>query len=169
MKIALDIDDVLADFMGAYKEFFNTNKYPNRLQSATITKNVQSLRKNKVFWTSLRVINKLNFEPELYCTKRVNSKRFTKEWLISNGFPNKPVYQVYNQSANKAERIKGRCDVLVDDSYFNVIKSMESGLPALLYTTPENQNYDFPYRINSLTYEEIERVYNKLINEIRPI
>lgn len=166
MRIALDIDDVLADFMGAYQERFNTRKFPKRLEPATITRNVQSMRKDRNFWTGLKVLNTLNFEPALYCTKRVNPKRFTKEWLISNGFPNKPVYQLYTQSGNKAERIIGRCDVLIDDSVRNVRQAIDYGLPALLYTTPENEGVEFPYRIYSLDIKEIEHVYNIQINAI---
>ena len=55
--------------------------------------------------------------------------------------------------------IKGRCDVLIDDSYYNVIQAIKYGLPALLYTTPENAHIEFPFRINSLDINEIERVY----------
>lgn len=167
MRIALDIDDVLADFMGAYKEYYHTDKFPNRLQSARITRNVQLLRKNKKFWTSLRVLNQLDFEPELYCTKRINPKRYTKQWLSSNGYPNKPVYQIYIQGFNKAERIKGKCDVLIDDSVRNVLQAINYGLPAILYSTPENEGFDYPYRITSLKYHEIERVYNELLNELK--
>ena len=38
LKIGLDIDDTLADFINSYKEYFNTNKYPSRLKEHNITK-----------------------------------------------------------------------------------------------------------------------------------
>ena len=41
MRIALDIDDVLARFMQAYCDRFETDKYPKRLESKIITRNVQ--------------------------------------------------------------------------------------------------------------------------------
>lgn len=164
MRIALDIDDVLAEFLEAYKVRFNTDKFPKRLQSANITKNVQKLRRDRAFWTGLKVKNRLNFIPELYCTKRVNLKSYTKEWLALNDFPNRPVYQMFYQSGNKATMIKGRCDVLIDDSVYNVTQAIEYGLPALLYTTSENEHVDFPYRIYSLELDEIERMYNLQVN-----
>lgn len=164
MRIALDIDDVLACFMEAYKVKFNTKRYPNRLRSAVITKNVNKLRLDRMFWTTLEVKNRLNFTPVLYCTKRINPKSYTKRWLEINHFPKCPVYQMFDQMGNKAVMIKGRCDVLIDDSIYNVQQSIAYGLPALLYTTPENKDYDFPYRINSLDIEEIERVYKLQIN-----
>lgn len=164
MRIALDIDDVLACFFEAYNERFQTDKYPKRLTSATITKNVRKLRLDKKFWTGLKVKNTLNFTPELYCTKRINPKTYTKEWLEINNFPKRPVYQMYHQSGNKAVMIKGRCDVLIDDSVYNVEQAIAYGLPALLYTTPENMYYEFPYRIYSLDIKEIENVYNQQVN-----
>lgn len=50
--------------------------------------------------------NRINFIPELYCTKRVCNKDYSKTWLRNNGYPNKPIYQVLYQRANKARYIK---------------------------------------------------------------
>ncbi len=157
LQIALDIDDVLADFLGSYFKKFRAPK-----NDFEITRNVYKIRKDKKFWEGLEVINRLDFEPHIYCTKRVNSKTYTKNWLRKNGFPDKPVYQMYHQRGNKADMIKGRCDVLIDDSFYNVGKALQSGLPALLLDRPHNNHIDTPYRINSLRYEEIENKYNDL-------
>ena len=117
LRIGLDIDDVLGDFMGWYKRRFECDKYPHRLKEHIITRNVQKiLRTDKSFWIGLPVISKPDFEPTLYCTKRVNPKKWTKLWLRLNNFPDKPVYQLFSQSGNKADLIKGRVDVFIDDS-----------------------------------------------------
>jgi hypothetical protein len=60
--------------------------------------------------------------------------------------------------------IKGRCDVLIDDSVSNVLKAMNSGLPAILMDDDYNQHSDYPYRIHSLDIDEITCVYEDLIN-----
>ena len=165
MRIALDIDDVLARFMQAYCDKFETDKYPKRLESKIITKNVhRKLMYDKGFWLSLEVKHRPNFVPELYCTKRVNPKEYTKKWLEINGFPKRPVYQMIYQKGNKATMIKGRCDVLIDDSVSNVLKAMASGLPAILMDDDYNQHSDYPYRIHSLDIAEITSVYEDLIN-----
>lgn len=160
LRIACDIDDCIADFLNPYYELYGKPKKGDY----EITRNVYKLRDNKNFWESLPVLETMDFEPHIYCTKRVNSKRYTKNWLLKNNFPVKPIYQLYNQKGNKATLIKGRCDVLVDDSYSNVIKAIESGLPALLLTRPHNINILTPYRINSLRYKEIEEKYNRFFN-----
>lgn len=155
IKIALDIDDTIAGFIQAYKK-----KFGDFSDSVKITRNVYKLRNNRKFWENLTVIDELDFEPHIYCTKRINSKTYTKNWLKNNNFPDKPIYQMYTQKGNKADLIKGRCDVLIDDSYYNVELAIQSGLPALLIDRPHNRHIKTPFRIYNLKYKEIERIYN---------
>lgn len=155
LKCGLDIDDVLADFMGTYLERFGEPKTDHE-----ITKNVQQvLIKDREFWTNLPVINTLNFVPALYCTKRVNSKSWTKAWLKKNNFPDKPVFQVICQMRNKADFVKGRVDVFIDDSVSNFIAMNLAGVPCLLYNKEYNQDWGPIGRIYSLDYDHIERAY----------
>ena len=53
-------------------------------------------------------------------------------------------------TVNKADLIKGKVDVFIDDSISNVIQMNKAGVPCLLYDRPHNQNYDFVGRIYSL-------------------
>ena len=47
-----------------------------------ITRNVNNiLIKEREFWLSLPVLRKPDFEPKLYCSCRVNNKRWTKQYL----------------------------------------------------------------------------------------
>lgn len=158
IRIGLDIDDVLADFMGTYLSKFGTPK-----SDYEITRNVANvLIKDREFWINLPVINYINFIPELYCTKRVNLKSWTKKWLFDNDFPNRPVYQVFYQGGNKADFIKGRVDVFIDDSVSNFIKMNLSGVPCLLLNKEYNQDWGPIGRIYSLDKDEIEDAYNLL-------
>ena len=161
LRIACDIDQVLADFESAYNKYYNTDM--SKENDYHITKNVYKLRHNKEFWTNLEVIDRPNFIPYIYATKRINLKSYTREWLLKNGFPDRPIYQTIYQYGNKADIIKGRCDVLVDDSVSNVVKCNESGVPALLIDRPHNRWFDSQYRIFNLNYSEIESAYNSII------
>lgn len=160
LRIALDIDDTISSFINSYKEYFPGEK---NMKDEVITKNVYKLRNNKKFWTELEVIDRPNFEPHIYATKRINPKSYTREWLIKNGFPNKPIYQTLTQGGNKADIIKGRCDVLIDDSPSNVYKCIKSGVPALLIDRPHNQYAGPLYRIYSLDIDEIMFGYKLLM------
>ena len=157
LKIALDIDDTIAGFYDSYETRFGKGNPSRR-----ITRHVYGLRTDKQFWENLSVIDRPDFEPHIYCTKRINSKVYTRNWLTKNGFIVKPIYQIYTQMANKADFIKGRCDILIDDSFYNVEKSIESGLPALLITRPHNKHIDTPYRVDTLKYKDIKNKYEEL-------
>lgn len=159
LRIALDIDDTLGGFFEAYKKKFNADNNPHVLEDHIITRNVYKLRTDRDFWLNIPKIDWINFEPEIYATKRINPKAWSRKWLIDNGFPDKPIYQMIYQKGNKADMIKGRCDVLIDDSVSNVHKCIESGLPALLIDRPHNQHAGPEYRIFSLDIDEIVEAY----------
>ena len=156
LRIALDLDDTIFDFFGEYQRVFPGEQ---NMVSKTITKNVYKLRDNKDFWSNLPLLERPNFEPEIYATKRINSKNYTRACLQKYGLPIKPIYQVYCQLSNKADIIKGKCDVLIDDSIFNVQQAIRAGLPALLIDRPHNQNGDPAFRIYKLDINEITDAY----------
>ena len=157
LRIACDIDQVLADFESAYNKYYNTDMSKENYYH--ITKNVYKLRHNKEFWTNLEVIDRPNFIPYIYATKRINLKSYTREWLLKNGFPDRPIYQTIYQYGNKADIIKGRCDVLIDDSVSNVYKCIKSGVPALLLDRPHNRHAGPEFRIYNLDIDEIIECY----------
>lgn len=161
LRIACDLDGVIADFESAYNRYFNTDI--SKESEFKITKNVRKLKYNKKFWTGIGVIERLSFEPHIYATKRINPKNYIKEWLEINGFPIKPIYQTTYQYGNKADIIKGRCDVLIDDSPENVYTCNKSGVPALLIDRPHNQHAGPMFRIYSLDIDEILDAYRILI------
>lgn len=158
LRIGLDIDDVLAGFFEMYKKTFTR---PRDLIDANITKNVRSLKYNKEFWLSLPKLRDIDFVPAIYCTKRINPKRITKDWLALNHYPERPVYQMYYQQGNKATMIKGRVDVFIDDSVSNFEKINASGIPCLLMDAPHNAYFETPFRIYTLTLAEIKEKYSE--------
>ena len=160
IRIALDLDDTIFDFLGAYQEVFPGER---NMISSNITKNVFKLKKDKRFWENLPLLEMPNFEPCIYATKRINSKVYTRNCLSRHGLPIKPIYQMVYQYGNKVTIIKGHCDVLVDDSAFNCYQALQVGFPAILITRPHNINSDYPYRINKLDLDEILTVYNQIL------
>lgn len=160
IRIALDLDDTIFDFLRAYQEVFPGER---NMISSNITKNVFKLKKDKRFWENLPLLEMPNFEPCIYATKRINSKVYTRNCLIRHGLPIKPIYQMVYQYGNKVNIIKGHCDVLIDDSAFNCYQALQVGFPAILITRPHNINSDYPYRINKLDLDEILTVYNQIL------
>lgn len=160
IRIALDLDDTIFDFLGAYQAMFPGER---NMIGSIITQNVISLRKDKKFWENLPLLEMPNFEPHIYATKRINSKIYTRNCLNRYGLPIKPIYQMESQMGNKVTIIKGHCDVLVDDSAFNCYQALNVGFPAILITRPHNIDSDYPYRINKLDIEEIIEVYKRIL------
>lgn len=160
IRIALDLDDTIFDFLGAYQEVFPGER---NMISSNITKNVFKLKKDKRFWENLPLLEMPNFEPCIYATKRINSKVYTRNCLSRHGLPIKPIYQMVYQYGNKVNIIKGHCDVLIDDSAFNCYQALQVGFPAILITRPHNIDSDYPYRINKLDLDEILTVYNQIL------
>ena len=160
LRIALDIDDTVLNWRKAHEEKFKCHL--RKTKSETVTKQVNSLKHNKDFWENLTLLEKPDFIPELWCTKRVNSKVYTRNSFRKTGLPIKPIIQFYNQSDNKALGLIGKCDILIDDSWFNVNQCLEAGFPALLITRPHNKWVKTKYRVSHLSYKEIEKKYYEL-------
>lgn len=155
LKVGLDIDQVLAEFMETY-----LNRFGEPKTDKEITINVhRTLRLDKNFWETLPVLNTINFIPELYCTKRVNPKIYTKRWLKANNFPDRPVFQMYAEFGNKADMIKGHVDVFIDDSIDNFIQMNLAGVPCLLFDSPYNKSWGPIGRLYSLEYDHIVETY----------
>ncbi len=154
LRISLDIDGVLADFNSGYLRRFK--KWPN--YDWAITRNVNNiLIHEREFWLNLPVLNKVEFIPKMYCSARVNPKRWSKQYLRDNGFPEAPLFQVNGYKLSKYKTLKGRCDVHIEDSMKNFLDLNSKGVPCLLYN--ESEEVSPILQIRSLEYDEIEEVY----------
>lgn len=154
-RISCDIDGCLADFETGYLRRFK--KWPNH--DWAITRNVAHiLVKERDFWLNLPVLNTLNFTPKMYCSARLNNRRWTKKYLEDNGFPKAPLYQVPGYHLSKAKTLKGRCDVHIEDSMKNFLDLNSKGIHCLLYNTSDDISPVL--QIKSLDVCEIEEVHN---------
>jgi uncharacterized HAD superfamily protein len=144
LRIGLDIDQVIADFMTAYCERFNVDSntvYWNF--SYDILKNLEAVKDDKDFWLSIPKMRDIHFEPVMYCTSRICDSSITQEWIEKMKLPTAPVVTVgHNQS--KVEVLKQwNLDVFIDDSYVNFKEINASGVCACyLMDTPQNTRYD---------------------------
>lgn len=164
LKIGLDIDGVLAKFYETYYEFFNMPKDtvldPNKMGKACS----DILIHEKDFWVNMPVYKRpVGIYPTVICTKRNFPINWTEEFLKRNNLPQVPIIQIsYND--NKANYLKDKIDVFIDDTPENVEDLLEAGIPCFLLDNPWNRHYDTPYRIYSLHKSEIESMYNKHFN-----
>lgn len=162
LRIGLDCDEVISEFMRPYIERFGIPKDDYEITYRCY----HSLRYDKDFWMNVPLLHIPDFIPILFCSKRIHNKNWSKKYIEKNlGITNVPFYQIYYQYGSKAPLIKGRCDVFIDDSISNFIDLNKKGIPCLLMDSPYNKSFKTPLRIYSLKYKEIEYTYNKVFKK----
>ena len=148
-KIGLDIDEVIADFVGAVMK-----RFPDKIKERSIYWNdpilhecFAKVRDDEEFWLSIEpTIKELPFEPHCYITSRSINKEITQRWLDMHGFPHAPLYAMQsNQSKVEAAKESG-CDVFVDDSYDHFLDLNRAGIFCYLFDAPHNRRYDVGIR-----------------------
>ena len=155
LRCGLDLDDTINFWWPEYVKLFGTPK-----NDYEVIKNIQrKLKKDKDFWLNLPIKHYPDFEAELFCTKRVIPKTWSREYLIKHNIKVKPIYQQWYQYGRKSTLIKGKIDVFIDDSISNMIELNLSGIPCLLMDAENNQKWGPIGRIYSLKYLEIEKAY----------
>lgn len=157
-RIALDVDEVLADWVGGWQEMFNLNKRPTSwfFDRHIMDKFDNLIKNNKLddFYLSLKPLiseSEIPFEPTCYVTSRPVSTKITEMWLDKNNFPAKPVYTV-ETGKSKVEVLKEQnIEVFIDDSYENFLEINNSGILCYLFDQPHNQRYNVGHlRLKSL-------------------
>lgn len=157
-KIGLDIDEVLCDWITAWKQRFDIQGVTTSwFFDRQIRDRFAEMDKNgelDVFYSNLKPLLKaedIPFEPHCYITSRPCKLETSIAWLDQNGFPTKPVYCVgVGQSKVEVAKQAG-IDTFVDDSYDNFVALNNAGICCYLYDAPHNHRYDVGYkRIYSL-------------------
>lgn len=148
-KIALDIDDVLADFVPHYNKKFEIETVPmNWNFDARIPERLESLKDDKEFWMTMPVKTKpedIPFEPLCYITSRYCPTEWTMEWLEKNGFPTMPVYSTAGKSKVDVAKEVG-VEWYIDDRYENFIELTDAGVCCFLWDSNHNQRYDVGFK-----------------------
>ena len=157
-RIGLDIDEVLADWVSAWRKRFNIKNVPSSwFFDRKIKERFEEMKKNgelDEFYLTLKPLIKpqdLPFVPWAYITSRPVSKEISMKWLDYHGFPTRPVYSVeVNQTkVNVAKELD--IEIFVDDSWDNFIDFNNNGITCFLYDTPHNRVADVGHmRIKTL-------------------
>jgi len=150
-KIALDIDEVLCDWVKAWTDYFGQPVPKWWRFDRNIGDKFDKMKNDKGFW--LNIPPKINpdeipFEPCCYITSRCIPKEWTEEWLQKHGFAASPVINL-ELGQSKLDAIKScECTCFVDDNYdtFCEINSANIGCVCYLMDAPHNERFDVGYR-----------------------
>ena len=148
-KIGLDIDEVLADWVGHWVKYHKQDIPDSWNFDRDIDAKFKSLQKNKDFWMSIPVKTKptdIPFEPHCYITSRSIPVEWTREWLDKNKFPTVPVYSIGHKESKIEVAKKSGITVFVDDRYSNFVELNKAGICTYLFDAPHNKRYDVGFK-----------------------
>lgn len=153
-RIALDIDEVLADFTGGWAQIYAD--IPPRPITWNYDKNMkhrfEEMKKADIlddFYSKLECkvsAAELSFEPICYVTSRPVESKVTETWLAKHGFPAVPVLTV-GVGQSKVDAIKNMdVDIFVDDCYKNFVEVNKAGIFTYLFDAPHNRRYNVGHK-----------------------
>lgn len=148
MKLAIDIDNTLADLNPSLRERFGERKqgeyyYPGADE--------EFFRNNPDFFLSAAVIpgavsgmSRLAARHELYYLTRrpVEAREQTREWLLGNGFPDCPVFHVDDKG--EAARELG-IELAIDDAVEDVQSLLRAGIRVWIMPYEYNKGLSQPH------------------------
>lgn len=148
-KIGLDVDDVLADFTGAWSKRFNCQPPLFWKHDYDATKKFEELKEDKDFWLNIEPLVRpedIPFEPHCYVTSRIIPQAWTEEWIQKNRFATSPVYSL-GHDQSKVETIKNAgIEIFIDDKYDTFIELNTNGILCYLITREHNARYNVGFR-----------------------
>lgn len=153
---------MLAEFEQHFLEWFNLPAHhATDWKDLRFTKNMWKVENYELFWRTVpRIFDPYGLDLKIagYCTARACGHHTIYNWLLSNGFPSAPIFNVgYNGSKGKLLKNIG-CDVFIDDAIHNFEDCWKHGVTCYLMTRPHNLEYDAKeYRVSNI-YEFLNKI-----------
>lgn len=148
-KIGLDIDEVLADWVGHWTKHHGQEVPETWNFDKDIAEKFKTLKDDKDFWMSIPPkvsASDLHFEPHCYITSRSIPTEWTEEWIKLHGFPTVKVISL-THGVSKVEACKAAgIDIFVDDRYENFVELNNAGIFTYLMDAPHNKRYEVGHR-----------------------
>ena len=164
-RIALDIDGVLADFVGAWQEKFNVKEVPEHWNfDINFKEKLFSVKEDKDFWLNIKPLcdpKSIPFEPACYVTSRIIPNEWSKEWLDKWGFPTTPVFTVGHDKSKVDILLDNNIDIFVDDRYENIIDILRQSnskgrrIHCYLYDAKYNRRYT---QLNNIRITDLQQI-----------
>lgn len=162
LKIYLDIDDVVADWIPSFCKKYNCPE-PTTWESPHITvERLNELKKDKDFWVKLPIKHYPNFKPDGFLSARSIPKQWTYEFMKRNNISGRSNINQVPWNVSKINKLKElKVDIFIDDKFETFKECNENGIFCLLMDACHNQNIVTPYRIYDLNIQTIIKQYER--------
>lgn len=156
-KIGLDIDEVLADWIGDWTDIRDLPKPSSWFFDRELLDKFEEMKSKgelDKFYMELKPLIKpedIPFEPHCYITSRPVDSAVTEAWLAKHGFPARPVFTTTKERTKVVIAKEQGLDIFVDDAWHNFKALNQAGICTFLMDAGHNQRYDVGFkRIKSL-------------------
>lgn len=147
-RIGIDIDEVLADFIGEYCARYKVEQPSHWEFDPQFDERYSEVLNDEDFWLNLKTIippEELPFKPTAYITARPEDLlEITKKWLFEiNNYPIAPVVC----TKNKLDAVReNELDAFIDDKIETFIKLNKNKELCYLFDTPQNQHINVGHK-----------------------
>ena len=158
MKIALDVDGVLADVIVSWLNYSNSIRpsiSKNQVTDWEFWKNWQSIPTTQENLSDITKNLSILGQVDIVTARERSTDSFVKNWLNYHDIS----YDNYISVIDGPMKADLDYDVFIDDSPLNAIKFLENHKKVILYSQPWNQHIsnDKLFRISNLS-EAIEKI-----------
>lgn len=162
MKIYLDVDDVVLAWHDAYFKKYNLSGITDWIPYDTIKYHLKELQNDRMFWITLPLMHKPNFQPSGYISAREVPIQWTKDAMKLRKIPGRSKVKHVNWGESKIKVLKSLdCEIFIDDKYSTFKECHDNGIFCLLMNSSLNQHHETEYRIFDLDIKKIKKKYQK--------
>lgn len=144
-RIALDIDEVLCDWVKYWCEHHQQDIPHHWIFDRDLVDKLSVKKDDKEFWLNIPPLIKgseLPFDPVMYVTKRPIPNEWTQEWLDKNGFPHVPCITLQPHESKLQTLLDHNITEYVDDNFETFRELNANGIVCYLMTAQHNMKYN---------------------------
>lgn len=166
MKIALDIDGVLADYGKHLLDYLNIKDKtpPIKWNDSRFIENFDKIKDDKQFWLTIPVLTPpqdIKFDFECYVTARPISSEITALWLKKNGFPDKEVFTIGHNQSKVNILQEQKIEIFLDDAIHNFTEINKTDIICFLFDSTYNKEIRTTLRVYDMDDFLSECVFRK--------
>lgn len=144
-RIALDIDEVLCDWVKYWCEHHQQDIPHHWIFDRDLIDKLSVKKDDKEFWLNIPPLingSELPFDPVMYVTKRPIPNEWTQEWLDKNGFPHVPCITLQPAESKLQTLLDHNITEYIDDNFDTFRELNMNGIVCYLMDAQHNRKHN---------------------------